>query len=142
MKGQGQHAEFALTLAVWSHSTPLMPLHSDNTHCTKLDTWYLIKWQDLALHRHSAVVEYIIFYNLKKWKTILGPHQHSYKLPNPSTRATPNAYPHKLIHIFFMKKLYQLLLVIIFISINNLLYIPSKKKKKQFIIYYINLFIF
>ena len=25
--------------------------------------------------RHSAVVEYIIFYNLKKWKTILGPHQ-------------------------------------------------------------------
>ena len=42
-------------------------------------------------------------------------HQHSYKLPNPPTRATPN--------ILCKILLYRLLLVIILI--NNLIYIIS-----------------
>ena len=94
----------------WQDMDKLLPLHSLLTlHSTDATAqlqytlhkaWYLIKWQDLALHRHSAVIECIIFYILKKWKTILGPHQHSYKLPNPPTRATPNVYPLKLIYIY------------------------------------------
>ena len=108
------------------HQVQLCEYHEHSAQSLKLDkmTWLFffeqIKWQDLALHRYSAVIEYIIFYNLKKWKTILGPHQPSYKLPNPPTRATPNIYPLKLIYFFLYKfLLYQLLLTIR--PINNLI---------------------
>ena len=76
MTGQEQHAkfasfffygvnqrlipEFALTIAQSAHT----PLESTNAaeqwQYTLHKAWCMIKWQDLALHRHSAVVEYII----------------------------------------------------------------------------------
>ena len=74
----------------------------------------------LSTTRHSTVVEYIIFYTLKKWKTIFGPHQHSHKLPNTHTghtQCTPTQ-----INIFFLVQVFTLLIIIL---INNLMFIIS-----------------
>ena len=119
MTGQGQHTGFALTLAQSAHT----PHHC--CHCTV--TMHTAQSLILALRRLSAVVEYIIFYNLKEWKTISGPiHTATNSLAHPHGPHTLyTVYPLKLIYIYIICLckilLHQLLLVII--SINNLMYI-------------------
>ena len=83
----------------------------------------LDKMTGLCTARHSGVVEHLIFYNLKKWKTILGLQQHSYKLPNPTHTGHIQRTPTQ-INIFLYKFLLNQLLLTI-IPINNLMYIIS-----------------